>query len=259
MERILIRSQDLLQGIPAEVSDNQIGVGYTAVVLSADAQATIAALQEKLTAALKVKADYDRWLSGGVYFTTAEYEKHAEEHRQREAALQARVNGLEKEIATRDSTDSILATRIRELEARLTQRTAECDALKLVNDTHMKTVMKLSHIVEQQTAELEAVKADTKNMLDVATRRLHEQVNDLQAEMERVSLLSSHNERRFEEVDKKYKELRTLILTLPKVEGEIVAQAGYVKDRKKVYACFGSDADMTAYAALLTHRQGMEG
>jgi hypothetical protein len=82
---------------------------------------------------------------------------------------------------------------------------------------------------------------------------------DLQAELECVSLLSSHNERRFEEVDKKYKELRTLILTLPKVEGEIVAQAGYVKDRKKVYACFGSDADMTAYAALLTHRQGMEG
>ena len=38
----------------------------------------------------------------------------------------------------------------------------------------------------QRTAELEAVKADTKNMLDVATRRLHEQVNDLQAELERV-------------------------------------------------------------------------
>ena len=48
MERILIRSQDLLQGIPAEVSDNQIGVGYTAVVLSADAQATIAALQARV-------------------------------------------------------------------------------------------------------------------------------------------------------------------------------------------------------------------
>lgn len=48
MERILIRSQDLLQGIPAEVSDNQIGVGYTAVVLSADAQATIADLQGQI-------------------------------------------------------------------------------------------------------------------------------------------------------------------------------------------------------------------
>ena len=62
--------------------------------------------------------------------------------------------------------------------------------------------------------------------------------DDLQAELGRVS---------------------ALVKALPKVEGEIVAQAGYVKDRKKVYACFGSDADMTAYAALLTHRQGMEG
>jgi len=131
-----------------------------------------------------------------------------------------------------------------EAQSQLTQRTAECDALKLVNDTHMKTVMKLSHVVEQRTAEfqrhdgelqqicgqalgypwfkddqknfpgatekdgvcvgehvgitiaqelanayrkrtaeLEAVKADTKNMLDVATSRLREQVADLQAEL----------------------------------------------------------------------------
>ena len=51
MERILIRSQDLLQGIPAEVSDHQIGEGYTAVVLSADVQATVEALQAQLEAA----------------------------------------------------------------------------------------------------------------------------------------------------------------------------------------------------------------
>ena len=38
----------------------------------------------------------------------------------------------------------------------------------------------------QRTAELEAIKADTKNMLDVATSRLREQVNDLQAELGRV-------------------------------------------------------------------------
>ena len=89
----------------------------------------------------------------------------------------------------------------------------------------------------QRTAELEAAKAiqaiDLKN-----NNAYREQVADLQAELERVS---------------------ALVKALPKVEGEIVAQAGYVKDRKKVYACFGSDADMTAYAALLTHRQGMEG
>ena len=55
MERFLIRSQDLLQGIPFEVLDNQIGEGYDAVVLSADAQATIAALQaERDTARRRV-------------------------------------------------------------------------------------------------------------------------------------------------------------------------------------------------------------
>ena len=89
----------------------------------------------------------------------------------------------------------------------------------------------------QRTAELEA----TEKAYQDKTRLYIEQtgaVADLQAELERVS---------------------ALVKALPKVEGEIVAQAGYVKDRKKVYACFGSDADMTAYAALLTHRQGMEG
>ncbi|TXH56318.1 MAG: hypothetical protein E6Q97_06590 [Desulfurellales bacterium] len=116
-----------------------------------------------------------------------------------------------------------------ELKAQLTQRTAELEALKI----HCAIVEEHKVIAYKDAA-------------------------NLQAELERVSLLSSHNERRFEEVDKKYKELRTLILALPKVEGEIVAQAGYVKDRKKVYACFGSDADMTAYAAIVQHRQGME-
>ena len=48
------------------------------------------------------------------------------------------------------------------------------------------TYKDLQSQLTQRTAELEAVKADTKNMLDVATRRLHEQVNDLQAELEHV-------------------------------------------------------------------------
>jgi chromosome segregation ATPase len=196
------------------------------------------------------------------------------------ADAQATIAALQKEIATRDSTDSILATRIRELESRLTQRTAERDtARRRVDELEAREVdvVLLRDDLEQRTAELEAIE----KILDIDSGKTTvEKVRDLhhsfkqvwesyqdasnemfkaQAELERVSLLSSHNERRFEEVDKKYKELRTLILTLPKVEGEIVAQAGYVKDRKKVYACFGSDADMTAYAALLTHRQGMEG
>ena len=255
--------------IPVQHDDDDFYINTTL----ADAQATIAALQEKLTAALKVKADYDRWLSGGVYFTTAEYEKHAEEHRQREAALQARVKELEEwvqdqstanletmrhvdemqsramdaesQLTQRTAERDTARRRVDELETRevdvvllrddLEQRTAECDALKLVNDTHMKTVMKLSHIVEQQTAELEAVKADTKNMLDVATRRLHEQVNDLQAELDRV---------------------RGLIVEYAKAKtdfDETRLQEDHYAGKERYSRL------VEAENALLQHRQGMEG
>ena len=112
-------------------------------------------------------------------------------------------------------------------------------------------------VQDQSTANLETMR----HMDEMQSRAMdaESQLTQRTAELERVRLLSSHNERRFEMLEEKYKELRTLVLALPKVEGEIVAQAGYVKDRKKVYACFGSDADMTAYAAIVQHRQGMEG
>ena len=111
-------------------------------------------------------------------------------------------------------------------------------------------------VQDQSTANLETMR----HMDEMQSRAMdaESQLTQRTAELERVRLLSSHNERRFEMLEEKYKELRTLVLALPKVEGEIVAQAGYVKDRKKVYACFGSDADMTAYAAIVQHRQGME-
>ena len=57
----------------------------------------LATLQAQLAAAKKVKADYDRWLSGGVYFTTAEYEKHVAGHKQQVQALQAQLRQVEGE------------------------------------------------------------------------------------------------------------------------------------------------------------------
>ena len=64
----------------------------------------------------------------------------------------------------------------------------ERDALKLVNETHMKTVMTLSHIVERSEAALDAEREkgqaiikDTKNMLDVATRSVREELTQLKA------------------------------------------------------------------------------
>jgi len=59
------------------------------------ADTTITDLQAQLAAAKKVKADYDRWLSGGVYFTTAEYEKHIAEHQ----AQLRQVEGQSKQQA----------------------------------------------------------------------------------------------------------------------------------------------------------------
>ena len=119
------------------------------------------------------------------------------------AALQARVQELEQIAISHDQSMRYItgqAKRTHEklttVQATLTQRTAECDALKLVNDTHMKTVMKLSHIVEQQTAELEAAKRDLgrayeseKSMdrimrIEEASSRV--MIDRLRAELERV-------------------------------------------------------------------------
>ena len=69
-------------------------------------------------------------------------------------------------IYCRNATIQLQNEALSEFESLLTQRTAECDALKLVNDTHMKTVMKLSHVVEQRTAELERVRALVKTYAD---------------------------------------------------------------------------------------------
>jgi uncharacterized coiled-coil DUF342 family protein len=249
------------------------------VVLAADAQATIAALQKEIA----TRDSTDSILATRI----RELESCLTHRTEEREALQARVNGLEKDSELlRQSRDDFrvkyesVKNDAITLQSQLTQCTAERDtARRRVDELEAREVdvVTLREDLEQRTAELEAIE----KILDIDSGKTTvEKVRDLhhsfkqvwesyqdasnemfkaQAELERVSLLSSHNERRFEEVDKKYKELRTLILTLPKVEGEIVAQAGYVKDRKKVYACFGSDADMTAYAALLTHRQGMEG
>ena len=189
-----------------------------------------------------------------------------------------------------------MQSRAMDAESQLTQRTAELEAAKrlatnaqwqidYVLDEAKKAFDLKGHYTpsdlvdcvlrpaasmlkerDELKAELERVKqelCDADERANEYQKALHdfetERALPLSIELERVRLLSSHNERRLEEVDKKYKELHGILLALPKVEGEIVAQAGYVKDRKKVYACFGSDADMTAYAAIVQHRQGMEG
>ena len=153
------------------------------------------------------------------------------------AALQARVPELEQAVKeTHGRFISEQAAKKDVIEELTVALKSNADGQVLI-DKLMQDVLKLEAQLTQRTAELEAANTLLYKK-NCALGRAETSINDLQAELERV---------------------RALIKALPKVEGEIVAQAGYVKDRKKVYACFGSDADMTAYAAIVQHRQGMEG
>ena len=182
----------------------------------------------------------------------------------------------------KDATIAALQARVQELEAQHEDLVERNRILRHRPDLPVERTefhdrfVKLQSQLTQRTAELEAVKADTKNMLDVATRRLHEQVNDLQAELERVrgELQSAEAgyfvaERELQGANNKYDELRTLILALPKVEGEIAVKRTEV-DLSDVWgitlngyftfqsALFDSKEEADAYAAILKHRQGME-
>ena len=123
---------------------------------SPDSQATIAALEETI---LKMGEN------------AAVVAKDAMAAKEQVAALQARVQELEAQHEDLVERNRILRHR---------------PDLPVERTEFHDRFVKLQSQLTQRTAELEAVKADTKNMLDVATRRLHEQVNDLQAELEHV-------------------------------------------------------------------------
>ena len=131
----------------------------------------------------------------------------------------------------------------------------------------------MSTQLTQRTAELEAAKAiqaiDLKN-----NNAYREQVATLQAELERVrgELQSAEAgyfvaERELQGANNKYDELHTLILALPKVEGEIEVSSGVYNfillkhDSGTRFLCGQIETEQTAraIAALLKHRQGMEG
>ena len=134
---------------------------------------------------------------------------------------------------------------------------------------------KLESQLTQRTAELEAAKAS--QAIDLKNNNAYrEQVASLQAELERVrgELQSAEAgyfvaERELQGANNKYDELRTLILALPKVEGEIAVKRTEV-DLSDVWgitlngyftfqsALFDSKEEADAYAAILKHRQGME-
>ena len=196
MERILIRSQDLLQGIPAEVSDNQIGVGYTAVVLSADAQATIAALQARVR-------ELEQWVQDQ---STANLEKmrHTDEMQSRAMEAESQLTQRTAQLTQLDRTLADVYAQRDGLQKDLAQRTAELEA-----------VNKHCEIIEERKAE--AYKEVEIQLLAKA---------NLQAELERVRGERDHA-KKMEAVQKEVadnqtwhvQKLRTLIAALPYQNG----------------------------------------
>lgn len=209
-------------------------------VLFADAQATIAALQARVKELCKFRqADHEQLVEVQKYWRESQDEVH-------------------------------------ELQSQLTQRTAERDALKLVNDTHMKTVMKLSHVVEQRTAELEAANQrvmDERNLSnswmkkhDELLAKVHKSgqfgavvVQDVLKERDTIQA-------ELERVRDQFADLRKMVAALPKVEGKIEVHT--FKNTNQVVVTYNRGIIIgTLYgldhakpvAALYEHRQGMEG
>ena len=171
------------------------------------------------------------------------------------AALQARVQELEEitKVICGHCCEPMEIPSKAVLQSQLAQRTAELEAAKQQHgQSENAAQLYYRELTRAKNRICEAAGLPPDSGYEPA-------IKHLQAELERVSLLSSHNERRFEMLEKKYKELRTLIAALPKVEGAVVVSNGYVKDSTRCHALFGADEDAALYAALLQHRQGMEG
>ena len=208
------------------------------------------------------------------------------------AALQARVKELEEwvqdqstaNLETMRHTDE-MQSRALEAEQQLTQRTAELEAVSnfigVKYDAESKTWVSgqapyLSAGTTKQEACIAAVDA-----LRLACATWETKYRDLQAELERVRADNKALDewradvtvslqrpggaffvdvpQHIKDLVKERDDLRTLLLALPKVEGAVVVSNGYVKDSTRCHALFGADEDAALYAALLQHRQGMEG
>ena len=179
------------------------------------------------------------------------------------------VDALRKQVTDAQATIEALQARVRELEQAvkethgrfISEQAAKKDVIEeltvalksnadgqVLIDKLMQDVLKLEAQLTQRTAELEA----TEKAYQDKTRLYIEQtgaVADLQAELERVS---------------------ALVKALPKVEGEIAVKETEI-DLAAMWGItvnglfgehsplFDTKEEADAYAALLQHRQGMEG
>ena len=250
----------------------------------ADAQATIAALEETI---LKMGEN------------AAVVAKDAMAAKEQVAALQGQVRELEddrsawKEIAQDWSAAAKLAEQpekfyegysaavmnamqalLTKARAEFTQRTVELEAAKA--ELEQERVRLASCLIAAEGGTKDIVKQG-----DYGWSPAYQATLNLQAELERVRADNKALDewradvtvslqrpggaffvdvpQHIKDLVKERDDLRTLLLALPKVEGAVVVSNGYVKDSTRCHALFGADEDAALYAALLQHRQGMEG
>ena len=163
--------------------------------------------------------------------------------------------GQRRKDADAQATIAALEQRVKELKQWVQdQSTANLETMRHMDEMQSRAMDAESQLA-QRTAELARVR---KKLVETKLYIQQERAN-------RDSLVACVNR----DV-KTIKELRTLILALPKVEGEIAVKHTEV-DLSGVWgitlngyftfqsALFDSKEEADAYAALLTHRQGMEG
>ena len=185
-----------------------------------------------------------------------------------------------KENATAKYVDAQCeeAVTLADAQATIAALQAERDEYKtmyacLTGETYDNPIADLYDQLAQRTAELEAAKAiqaiDLKN-----NNAYREQVANLQAELERVRrelVEATHNANVYQSLystgcmdrallENELRDIRTLIAALPKVEGEImVSERLVLAEDPDMCSDMSDKEEAVAYAALLKHRQGMEG
>ena len=220
-------TQYVWEKVPAEEGD---------FVLYADAQATIAALQARVK---ELEESRDAW-------------KASQECS--EKAYMSLVNQIPAERFDYDPVNVALLDGAKEQEIIGRKQIADLQDLLKRTDENREQWRKLCQEAQsqltQRTAELEAAQRKARLQREVEAA-LSSKVTEYEVEL-------NGDPQNFYGRGRTVG-LRTLIAALPKVEGAVVVSHGYVKDSTRCHALFGADEDAALYAALLQHRQGMEG
>ncbi|MBX3121366.1 MAG: hypothetical protein KF784_20125 [Fimbriimonadaceae bacterium] len=317
MERYWV-SNDVLLNLSDRLGEALPRDKFTPMVKAADAQATIAALQARVK---ELEESRDAWKASQECSEKAYMELvnqiPAERFdydpvnvalldgaKEQEIIGRKQIADLQGLLKRTDENREQWRKLCQEAQSQLTQRTAECDALKLVNDTHMKTVMKLSHVVEQRTAERDCARRRVDELeareVDVVLLRedLEKRTAELEAAMREVDVWKEKAELRGKEACAQRAELERvrgelaetkeevkcldeqvsalnqgcleyelLLKALPRMEGDVevyhhesgLRHSVVARPANKYYSSFDTPEEAGAYAAILKHRQGMEG